>query len=121
MEQKLERTAVAALASLGKRGRTTRIPDPVRQAVLAYVVEARKAGRPWSTIRRTLGLSEGVLRRWQRSGKKVPRPHASLLRPISIKPAPISDQKHLCLVTPSGMRLEGLTVESAAELLRRLA
>ncbi len=38
----LEQGAVAAMAKLGERGRTTRIPDDVREAVIAFGLEARE-------------------------------------------------------------------------------
>ena len=117
MEDQLERAAVAAIASLGKRGRTSRVPQPVREAVLAYVREARTNGREWSQITSKLGLSQGVLRRWQQPAPR--RRAATLLRPVSVKTT--ASTAALSLVTPAGFRLQGLTVETAAELLRRLS
>ena len=56
-------TARRALARLGDRGRTTRIPDAVRTVVLAHVHEARSVGASWKTIAEELGLSATVLQR----------------------------------------------------------
>ena len=51
--EELAKQARAAVEQLGTRGRTTRIPDEVRQAVMAYVTEARAheaAGAPGGVI-----------------------------------------------------------------------
>src|SRR3989442_4817710 len=61
-----ERRARAAVSALGRRGRTTRIPDAVRSRVLAYARRQRAAGHSWTRIAGTVGLSIGSLKNWSR-------------------------------------------------------
>src|SRR2546425_11480039 len=57
----------AAVAALGQRGRTTRIPDAVRARVLTYARRQRAAGHSWVRIARAVGLSVGSLKHWSRT------------------------------------------------------
>ena len=47
---RLEEAARTALAELGERGRTTRVPAKARAAVVACTREQRAAGAPWREI-----------------------------------------------------------------------
>lgn len=125
MGSNLKHAAVAAVRSLGTRGRTTRIPPDVRAAILAYAVVARRDGRPWHEIAATVGVSVAVLHNWQRSSLPSPAPGrrgtSRLLVPVVVR-----DEKHhqarvLTLVTPGGHRVEGLGVAELVDVLRRLA
>ena len=106
-----------ALSSLGRRGKTTKIPDPIRGVVMAYVQDARSSGRRWGEIAQALGLSTSVLHRWARSTL----PRRSRLVPVSVRSiaaphaAPV-----LVLVTAQGDRVERLGVEQAVAHLRGL-
>src|SRR2546428_12533511 len=79
MRQRRERTgddgrsARAAVASLGPRGRTSRIPDAVRAEVLAYARRERAAGRSWAGIAHAVGLSAGALKNWSQTPAPAPR------------------------------------------------
>ena len=46
-----------AVASLGKRGKTTRVPDSARRIVLDYVRETRAGGVAWSEINNSVTLT----------------------------------------------------------------
>src|SRR5438552_18221611 len=63
--------ARAAVAALGRRGRTTRIPDSVRRRVVAYARRRRAAGDSWARIARLVGVSVGSpvgsLQNWSRT------------------------------------------------------
>src|SRR2546425_13379333 len=85
------RSARAAVAALGPRGRTSRIPDTVRAEVLAYGRRERAAGRSWAGIAHAVGLSAGALKNWSQT------------------PA-----------GPAGYRVEGLDLATATALLRAL-
>jgi transposase-like protein len=124
MNEDLRGRAIAAMRSLGRRGRTSRVPAPVRQAVLAWVESARLSGRPWDEVSQAVGLSATTLQRWRREaagGLPTDTPTAMLpvvLREARSEPA---GQGCLTLVTPSGLRVEGLAVAQAAELIARLS
>jgi hypothetical protein len=106
-----------ALARLGKRGRTTRIPDDVRAAVLAYVEQERARGRSRNDVATELGLSSSVLARWT-GGRRRVRGKIVPVRVVA-KPVP-TDATTLRIVSPSGYRIEGLSLRDAVEVVRAL-
>jgi hypothetical protein len=117
---RLEVQAREAVRGLGRRGRTQRVPTPVRERVVAYAREARARGVSWRRIARAVGLSPSGV---QRFAHVMPSPpHASLV-PVVVQ-APTSESSHaeagLTLLTPSGHRLERLSLEQALVLLRVL-
>lgn len=113
-----------AVQGLGNRGKTARIPDEVRAAVLDYAGKARSAGQTWSEIGLAVGLSETVVKRWSRESKAASgrtRTRKSRLTPVVVTQAsPTSATSHMILTTASGERLEGLGVEDAIRVLRGL-
>ena len=114
------RTARRAVRALGKRGKTTRIPDEVRRVVLAHTREARSAGQSWSEIAETVGLSTSLLLRWNGAHTKTTR-GTSRLKPVVVSNAfPSVGRSGLTWVTAQGDRLEGLRVDDALRLLRDL-
>ena len=116
MEDSLKQRAAVAVRSLGKRGRTTRIPDPVRRAVVAYAERARASGRSWKAISQEVGLSASLLVRWHRGPRKTPAPGFIPVRIAAAAAAP----SRLVLITPGGHRIEGLDTAQAIELLRQI-
>jgi hypothetical protein len=103
----------AALAALGRRGRTTRIPDAVRHEVLTYARARRAAGASWAAIARAVGVSVGSLRNWART----PPPPRTLV-PVAV--APLAAAPALVVVSPTGYRVEGLDLATVTTLLRAL-
>jgi hypothetical protein len=102
----------AAVAALGHRGRTTRIPDTVRAEVLAYTRRQRAAGQSWARIAQRVGLSVGSLQNWSRT----PPPARRLVRVAVTSPA--VPAAALVVVSPGGYRVEGLDLATASALLR---
>jgi hypothetical protein len=109
-----------AVRRLGERGKTTRIPDEVRIAVLAYAHEARAEGETWAGIAGQVGLSATVLQRWSRTGGEPEREEARLLPVRVSEPTIGAPAMGLTLSTPHGERLEGLGLAEATWLLRAL-
>ena len=112
------RIARAAVAALGQRGRTSRIPDAVRAQVLGYARRERAVGRSLHRIARAVGVSAGSLTNWSRT----PRP-ARRLVPVAVaarapEPEPLAPS--VVVVSPSGYRVEGLDLATATALLRAL-
>ena len=106
-----------AVASLGKRGKTTRVPDSVRRIVLDYIGEARADGMPWDEISNSVGLSKTAMQRWERA-KPVRR---GRVKPVTVKTVTVAVRPpRLVLITSRGDRLEGLGVEQAVTVLRGL-
>src|SRR5437867_12809306 len=80
--------ARAALAGLGPRGRTTRIPAGVRARVLAYTRRQRAAGASWQTVASAVGVSASALKNWSRLALPARR-----LVPVVVSPAGRSEER----------------------------
>jgi hypothetical protein len=113
----LEKRAHDAMTKLGERGRTTRIPDEVREAVVAFAGEARSAGATWKQIGDRVGLSASVVQRWWRSTSRT----------SAWSDVVVTDDRAvgggcagLVLVTPSGYRIEGLSLDAVERVIARV-
>ena len=94
-----------------------RVPREVRDEVCRYAARRREQGAPWAVIARETGLDVRKLQRWQsriRRSASVP-----VLRPVEVQPA-AEPRAALTVVVPSGVRVEGLGLEQATQLLRLL-
>src|SRR2546430_8680330 len=103
------RSARAAVAALGPRGRTSRIPDAVRAEVLAYAHRERAAGRSWAGIAATVGLSAGALKNWS----QTPAPARRLVPAAAATPGPRGSGRALVAVVADGCRVAGLGLAPA--------
>ena len=103
--------------ALGRRTRGARIPEELRAEVIRYAEERRRSGDGVRKIARSLGVSPESIRRWTTPG--------TIKRTRALVPVVVREQdegvKALTVVAPGGYRVEGLTVSSAAALLRELA
>lgn len=110
MEARL-REVQRAVAALGERGRTERVPDAVRGKVIAYTRAQRACGKSWKTIAREVGLCASGLQRWLREA-----PH---LTQVKIVPDREPDAPKVSLISPHGYRIEGVTLLEALRALER--
>ena len=93
-----------------------RCPASLREEVMAYAREQiEQKSQPRYVVARELGLSDSGLSRWLRPSQTS----AGSFRAVSVI-ADRSGEPDLTLVTPRGYRIEGLSVASAAALLRQL-
>ena len=69
-------------------------------------------------IARETGLEVGKLQRW--NARARPPASVPVLRPVEVVQEPALSQD-LALIAPGGVRVEGLGVQEAAQLLRLLA
>ena len=99
-----------------------RVPREVREEVCRYAARRRDQGAPWAVIARETGLDARKLQRWRsRARRSAPVP---VLRPVEVVPKPDvvpEVSPPLALVAPSGLRIEGLQLDQAAQLFRLLA
>ncbi len=109
----------AALAALGKRGRTTRIPDGVRAMVLRHARRQRRRGVSWRTIASELGLSASAMQRWAKRRERPRARRAAAMVPVQVREERLAE-RGLAVVTPSGIRVEGLSLEAAVHVLQQL-
>ena len=92
-------------------GRTRwRCPAGLRSEVVGYVGERRSKGERIGRIAWDLGLSEPTLIRWGQAA-------SGRFREVQVAD-PAMTSSVLCLVTPRGYRLEGLTERQAIRILR---
>jgi hypothetical protein len=109
----------AALAALGKRGRTTRIPDDVRAMVIRCARQQRRRGVPWRTIASELGVSASAMQRWAKRRERPRTRRAAVMVPVQVREERL-EERGLAVVTPSGVRVEGLSLEAAVHVLQQL-
>ncbi len=97
--------------------RRRRVPEEVKEQVRRYAERRRTQAATWKAIGRETGLEARKLRAWCRKAREVaPVP---TLRPVEVvcEPEPATG---LVAVAPSGLRVEGLGVLEAAQLVRLL-
>ena len=108
-----------ALRTADRSGVGRGYPKPLRERVVAYAERAVAAGRPRADVAEALGLAPVTLVRWGRPRRAAVAPG---FRPVVVAPEPgrPTSAGGLTVVLPGGVRVEGLSVEQAAELCRRL-
>lgn len=109
-----------ALADQGPRGPGRRVPRLLRERVLAATRQRRAGGASVAELAEAVGLSVETLRRWLDSDVEEARAGHPRPMPVAVIGGAAQSRGALSLVTPSGFRVEGLSVETAAELLARL-
>ena len=112
MEAELEmiREAVAK-----RTRRTAALSAELRDAVTTYVRREREKGATFEAVAASIGLSMNTLARAARDGGA--RSAGPALVPVRMK-IEEAGRRGPMVVTPSGYRVEGLSVSQAAELLR---
>lgn len=110
-----ERSEVRELVLSSRVEGSKRFPRGVRERVLAYASARFRAGLSGRAVADEIGLNLHTLRFWcDRASDKPSRK----LKTVVVRVQPATDP--LTLYGPRGIRIEGLTIESAAGLLREL-
>jgi len=106
-------------------------PEPLRAFAVRYLAQAQEKGETLKSVVERLGVSEPTLQAWRRGqtpGSKKTRssePRTQPLLPVVVRPpkahaaSPVATT--FAVVSPEGWRVEGLGLEEAAQLMRRLA
>lgn len=111
-----ERGSDIAISSGGRASQERRRPSADEKGrLVAEIRRRRDAGEPIQSVALAVGLHENTCYRWLRETE------APTFRPVEVVVAEPVAQVALSLVAPSGHRVEGLDVETAARLLRALA
>lgn len=107
-------------------------PQWLRDKVVTYYRERAKDGAGYATVGDELGISAGSVERWTKkatelvatSGESgtaiVAQPLARALVPVDVRPDTEERVRRVVLVSPRGYRVEHLSVDAAAALLRGL-
>ena len=110
--------AAAQQLAHGKAPRAIRYPAPFRAAAVRVARAHREQGRAVADLAHDLGLTAPTLIRWL-DGPTAPR-----VRPVTIAPAPLVEERASArpvLITPQGVRVEGLDRAALIAVLRALA
>ena len=102
--------------ALGPRHRGARVPAVLRAAIATYARDERAAGASCGAIAERLGVSAESIRRWVFT---APGRGDGALVPVHVVAEAVAPP--LTVWSPTGYRVDGLSVGAAAELLRRLA
>jgi hypothetical protein len=106
-------------------------PEPLRAFAVRYLAQALEKGETLKSVVERLGVSEPTLQAWRRGktpGRKKTHssePKTEPLLPVVVHPpkphaaSPVATT--FAVVSPRGWRVEGLGLEDAEQLLRRLA
>jgi len=82
------------------------------------VAKRRDRGDGWSELVRKLGVSTLTLQRWSSSPPSRLSREVMLRRVEVDEPAPV--ERTIVLVSPTGLRIEGLTIADVIAILRGL-
>lgn len=104
-----------------------RLFEAVGLDALGLARQLRSQGWPWGRICKALGVSETTVHRWRKDSGELGAPgegEASWV-PVEVTTGALPPLAHprtssLSLVTPGGLRLEGLDEAAAVRLLRLL-
>lgn len=131
MEQEVEQFRQEAQRLRGgRRGGALPFPEVLRAFAVRYAEHTRQGGGTVAQAAEKLGVSAPTLYEWRkgraggRARMKPPERGATLV-PVRVAgqaaAGAVVGVAPVVLVTPGGFRVEGLSVESAAQLLGRLA
>ena len=100
----------------GREARGVRYPVEIRQDVVRFILDREAEGQSRAAAAAVLGLKYQTVRRWLRATVRL-RPVAVVGGPAAATeasvPAPV-------LITPSGVRVEGLDIETLTRLVRAI-
>lgn len=94
---------------------TTRYPEDIKQDALALVADLREKGWTQQAISEALDILWVTLRRWREQSS--PDDGQSIgFRAVAV----VADKRELVLVSPSGCRIENLTLAQLVDIAGRL-
>lgn len=108
---------LARRAGAGTRGRFT---DALRAETLAVLAARKAEGASQDTVAEELGISGWTLSRWKQQAARSGV--VATFRPVRVvrEVRPVASPGALTVHGPAGLRVEGLTVEWVAALVRAL-
>jgi transposase-like protein len=90
-------------------------PSEKKREIAGQARSMRAEGMPWSDVCRELDVLEGSLRLWM---QQYPAQTRQVL-PVQVL-RPQHERQQLCVVTPDGIRIEGLDLDGAVQLVEML-
>lgn len=98
-----------------ERGRGKRYDRTLRDRVVVFAKHRRGEGRSWAAIATELGARYETIRHWC-EGRPPPRSTALALRPVEVVAERVTTP--LAVVSRSGLRVEGATLDEVIAILR---
>lgn len=98
----------------GRQGRC--FPRDLKARTATWIAGRRACGATVAELAAELGLAAGTVMRWSNGSKPAP---TRALVPIEVMPDRIVERM-LSVVSPSGFRIDGLSLAEAVALLRAL-
>ncbi|MFO0742375.1 MAG: hypothetical protein U0270_41285 [Labilithrix sp.] len=99
-------------------GRGKRFEPELRERVIAYAKRRRGERASWTAIATELGATFETVRRWCVRGKKEEK--ALRLRAVEVVADPVVVTRKLSVVSPNGLRVEGVVLDDVVALIRAL-
>ena len=119
MDDRARRFRAAALRHLrGKTGPGVRYPEDLQQEAVSYAKASRQRGDSLLAISRDLGVPAVTLSRWF---QRAHDPEFHRVEIVTPGHAAMGSAAGVTVTTPSGMRIEGLDLDSLITLLRQLS
>jgi hypothetical protein len=115
MSKSEEVTRVRATLALGRKGKRGRYSASARDAAIAWAVRQHACGATQRWLSEALGVNKQTIGVWLKGHVKVSPNSFRRVTVASSAPAACAE---LVFVTRSGHRVEGLTVETAAALIK---
>jgi predicted transcriptional regulator len=97
-----------------------RVPTTVRARATTHALR-RRDGATVREIAEELGLSHETIRRWTKTATRAAQPVPVRVVAGRTAESTKADVRAVSIVSPTGYRVEGLSLEEAALLLRSLA
>lgn len=109
-----DRELVCAVEALRRRG-GARYPVELRARITTWVITRRESGACWTEISEALGIPTQTLVRWTEASSAV----GGEMKEVDVIDAP--PYSTVTLVAPSGLRIEGVSIDAAIAILRGIA
>ena len=93
-------------------------PRDLKERVARWIVEQRASGVTAAELATTLGLAAGTVLRWSRDIGAAPARSRALVPVVVVPDAGAA--RTVSVVSPSGFRIEGVSIAEAAALLKAL-
>ena len=101
-------------------GRGRRFDPELRRRIVAFAGRRRGEGASWQAIATELGACFETVRRWCGGGAIVPTRPLRRVEVIVEPPEQPAPRSKLVIVTPNGLRIEGVGVDDVVALVREL-
>lgn len=104
------------MARFKKSKKRRRFTAEQRLTAVRYLREQRaRGGRSWRSVAEEIGVTEGMLRRWCEKYPETSMPEFRAVEIVAPK------RSRPVVITPRGLRVEGLSIEEIAVLLQSLS